>query len=140
MTAGKDKAAICPHCSGMGGDGDERCMFCGGYGRMDMPTEQSAVEVLDRAIAWGDETYGNDAIYSPGKARTDELRQARAAIAEDYAQRDALEKALRGCRDMLRESAKQHRLSGDYGHGVGCDQHADAADAALARCATGAQA
>jgi hypothetical protein len=95
MTAGMDKAAICPHCSGMGGDGDERCMFCGGYGRMDMPTEQSAVAVLDRAIAWGDETYGNDAIYSPGKARTDELRQARAAVAEVYAQRDALVEALR---------------------------------------------
>ena len=53
--------------------------------------------------------------------------EARAAVADVFA-------ALRGCRDMLRESAKQHRLSGDAGHGRHCDTLADTADAAIARC------
>lgn len=40
---------------------------------------------------------------------------------------------LRGCRDMLREAAKQFRLLNDNGHSVGCDMHADEADSALRR-------
>ena len=40
---------------------------------------------------------------------------------------------LRGCRDMLRESAKQFRLLKDNGHAVMADRHADAADAVLLR-------
>ncbi len=40
--------------------------------------------------------------------------------------------ALRGCRDMLRESAKSHRLSDDPGHATMCDRHADEAERVLA--------
>jgi len=41
--------------------------------------------------------------------------------------------ALRGARDMLRESAKQHRLDGSgNGHGSMADKHADQCSAALA--------
>ena len=40
---------------------------------------------------------------------------------------------LKGCRDQLRESAKQHRLAGDgKGHGSMCDIHADKADSTIA--------
>ena len=38
---------------------------------------------------------------------------------------------LRGCRDMLREAAKQFRLSDDPGHAKMCDRHADAAERGL---------
>jgi hypothetical protein len=44
-----------------------------------------------------------------------------------------LMQAMHGCRDMLREAAKQARLRGDNGHATMCDQHADMAAAALAR-------
>lgn len=41
-----------------------------------------------------------------------------------------LQSVLRGCRDMLREAAKQFRSAGDRGdgHAVMCDRHADNAD------------
>ena len=38
---------------------------------------------------------------------------------------------IRGCRDMLRESAKQFRLLCDNGHAKMCDLHADNADSYL---------
>lgn len=41
--------------------------------------------------------------------------------------------ALKGCRDMLRESAKQHRCRGDSGHATVCDLHAEAANKAIAK-------
>ena len=40
-------------------------------------------------------------------------------------------RTLRGCRDMLREAAKQLRLQGDPAHAKGCDDHADMADAQM---------
>lgn len=39
--------------------------------------------------------------------------------------------ALTGCRDMLRECAKQHRQRGDNGHANVADSHADRATDAL---------
>jgi hypothetical protein len=55
-----------------------------------------------------------------------DFRMARAAVADAF-------DALRGCRDMLRESAKQHRLAGAVGHARHCDTLADSADVAIAR-------
>jgi len=46
--------------------------------------------------------------------------------------------ALRGCRDMLKESAKQHRLAGDGdGHGVMADLHSKQADHAIKKATLG---
>lgn len=39
----------------------------------------------------------------------------------------------RGCRDALREAAKQFRCLDDRGHADMCDENADASDALLAR-------
>ena len=52
---------------------------------------------------------------------------------EDGAQRIARMLApIKGSRDMLRESAKQHRARGDGdGHGSMCDLHADVLDKML---------
>jgi len=46
---------------------------------------------------------------------------------------DELVAALRGSRDMLRESAKQFRTTGNNGHAVMCDRHADNCEAELAK-------
>ena len=57
--------------------------------------------------------------------------------ASDTAQREelaalpALVGALRGTADMLRESAKMHRIHGDTGHAETCELHANAARQAL---------
>lgn len=60
-----------------------------------------------------------------GEAKV-ESEAARGAVAE-------LIETQRGCRDMLREAAKQFRLSGDNGHARHCDDLADRAAAALER-------
>ena len=39
----------------------------------------------------------------------------------------SLQTTLKGCHDMLRESAKQHRQSDDVAHAEMCDLQADAA-------------
>jgi ribulose-5-phosphate 4-epimerase/fuculose-1-phosphate aldolase len=64
--------------------------------------------------------------FGPRPQEADEMADVRRAVAEMIA-------TQRGCRDMLREAAKQFRLNGDSGHAVMCDRHADVADAALAR-------
>lgn len=40
---------------------------------------------------------------------------------------------LKGCRDMLRESAKQHRLSGNAAHATMCQLQANEAIAVIAK-------
>lgn len=42
-----------------------------------------------------------------------------------------LRRALRGCRDMLAESAEQFRRSGDNGFAATCENHIVVADIAL---------
>jgi len=54
-------------------------------------------------------------------------------IAHLIAASPALLTALKGCRDMLRESAKQFRQLNDKGHAVMADRHADNANAAIAK-------
>ena len=54
-----------------------------------------------------------------------------AADSLDSASHDLLS-VLRGCRDMLRESAKQHRINDD-GHAPMCELHVRAATRAIAR-------
>ena len=48
-----------------------------------------------------------------------------------HASAEELLDAARACRDMLRESAKRHRLAGDDGHARHCEVLANAVEAAL---------
>lgn len=67
--------------------------------------------------------------------RVDPSDEIKTAVAAMVAAPEMLA-SLRGCRDMLRECAKQLRSMGESGHSAMADVMADSADAAIAKAET----